>query len=580
MIFGSKPYLIRLFLSVRGIGTFVFPCDGKGAACQIYSIKRTGIYLSGVVMQDPPLSEILRSPARAAKPEEGICVVIPAYNDALSIGSLLISSAPLVSKVLVIDDCSDDSTADIARSAGVAVIRNPQKMGFEESVLTGIRSAYAEGFPAMVVITGDARFHPGDIPRLCEPVLQGHADLVIGSRYLLRTEDLPVHQKINQQLYRPEGAMVSDPVTDPCSGFFAMGRKAAGMIETLAQTGDLHRDLLYQISSQRLPICEIPVTDNPAIRPKWEWIRSVPVLVAIPAFNEERTIGRIVDAARDYCDAVLVLNDGSTDATATIARRMDAIVVSHPKNQGYGAALRSIFFIANAFHCHALVILDADGQHDPGDIEKILAPLLDGADIVIGSRTLENGNEIPLYRKTGMRVLDAATNYAGNLAVTDSQSGFRAYSQKAIRAIRITESDMGAGSEILVQAKDLGLSIVEVPVCVQYGQKVTSRNPLSHGIRVMESIIWHVTQQRPLLLISLPGLILCIIGIYFGTILLQLYKENGYFSLPLSVLVAIFLILGALGIFMGVTFHVIARILPKYEQLVTRIVHEENTYRK
>ena len=115
---------------------------------------------------------------------------------------------------------------------------------------------------------------------------------------------------------------------------------------------------------------------------------------------------------------------------------------------------------------------------------------------------------------------------------------------------------------------------------VRYGQDKPSRNPLSHGVRVLESIIWHVTQQRPLLLISLPGLILCIVGMYFGTILLQLYNENGYFSLPLSVLVAIFLILGALGMFMGVTFHVIARILPKYEQLITHTIRDEHTFRK
>lgn len=530
-------------------------------------------------MQNPPLPAP-QSGSKSVKPGTGICILIPAYNDGLSIGSLLLASTQFASKLLVIDDCSEDSTAEIAGIAGVCVIRNPKKMGFEETVLAGIRSACSDGFPVMVVINGNAQFRAEDIPTLCEPILRGHADLVIGSRYLSGYNDLPVHQKIKQQSLRLTGKESSVALTDPCSGFFAMSRKAAGIIETLSPTGDWYGDLFRQIYSHRFSIQEVPVVENPEVLQKWEWIRSVPVLVAIPAYNEERTIAKIVDVAKKYCDAVIVIDDGSGDATASIARQMNAIVVRHDKNRGYGAALKSIFLTANILHSRALVVLDADGQHNPGDIEKVLAPILTGADIVIGSRTLENGNEIPLFRKTGMKVLDAATNYAGNLAVTDSQSGFRSYSQKAIRAIRITESDMAAGSEILVQAKDLGLSIVEIPVGVQYGQEKPSKNPLSHGIHVLESIIWHVTQRRPLLLISLPGLILCIIGIYFGTILLQLYNENGYFSLPLSVLVAIFLILGALGMFMGVTFHVIARILPKYEQLITRTVREENTFRK
>ncbi len=527
-------------------------------------------------MQNPSLPETPEQSPQSGDRGSGICVLIPTNNDARSLGSLILSSSPFASKILVIDDCSEDSTEEIARQAGVAVIRNNHKIGYEETVLTGIRFAATEGFPVIVVIHGDGRFDANDIPRLSEPVLHG-IDLVVGSRFLSGYENLPVHRKISQQSFDGEGADTPCVITDPHSGFFALSRTGAGILDSMKRTGDLCNDILLKAVSCRLAILEIPIIENTKIRPKWEWIRSVPVLVAIPAFNEERTIAKIVGAARSHCDAVVVVNDGSTDATAFIARTMGAIVVSHEKNQGYGAALRSIFFIANAFHSHALVVLDADGQHDPEDIEKILAPIREGADIVIGSRTLENGNEIPFFRKTGMKVLDAATNYAGKITVSDSQSGFRGYSQKAIQGIHITESDMGAGSEILVQAKDQGLSIVEIPVGVSYKQVKPSRNPFSHGIRVLESIIWHVTQKRPLLLISFPGLILCVIGIYFGTILLQLYNENRYFSLPLSVLVAIFLILGALGIFMGVTFHVIARILPKYEHVAARAFHEENS---
>jgi len=533
-------------------------------------------------MQDPLFSAPQFSDPSEKFSGNGICLVVPACNDATMIGSLVITARSLVSGIIVVDDGSDDSTGLIANGAGARVLRHSKSTGYEESVLEGIRVAHDQGFAAVVVVNADGRFRAGDIQRLCEPITGDQADMVIGSRYMDGEKDLPLRQKItwNNLLSQITGKDIPR-VTDPGSGFFALNRKLAISIDAMEHSGDLPEDLLLHVLSHGFTVKEVPVPENRNNRPRWEWIHSVPVLVAIPAFNEERTIGTIVSAAQEYCDAVLVLDDGSEDATARIASRMNAIVISHPQNRGYGASLKSIFLAANSYNAQALVVMDADGQHNPRDIETVLAPVLDGADIVIGSRVLKEGNAIPLYRKTGMKVLDAFTNYAGNLAVTDSQSGFRAYSRRAIRSILITEPGMGAGSEILVQAKDQGLSIVEIPVGVRYGKEGGhSSNPFSHGIRVLESVIWHITQKRPLFFISLPGVILCIIGLYFGTILLNLYNLDRYFSLPLSVLVAIFLILGALGMFMGITFHVIARILPRYERLITRVVREESSARK
>jgi dolichol-phosphate mannosyltransferase len=99
----------------------------------------------------------------------------------------------------------------------------------------------------------------------------------------------------------------------------------------------------------------------------------------------------------------------------------------------------------------AVVVLDADGQHDPAGIEKLLTPLLNGADVMIGSRFIgTTKNTIPAYRKVGMKVLDAATAAARVKKITDTQSGFRAYCKKAVNAICVEGSDMSAGSEILV----------------------------------------------------------------------------------------------------------------------------------
>jgi glycosyltransferase involved in cell wall biosynthesis len=212
----------------------------------------------------------------------------------------------------------------------------------------------------------------------------------------------------------------------------------------------------------------------------------------MPAYNEEAYIAKTIVGARRHADAVLVVDDGSTDETVAIAEALGAIVVRHATNRGYGGALQTIFSTARGMGVEELVIIDADGQHDPGDIPRLLSELRSGKDVVIGSRFLEgSAGDIPAYRKVGMKVLDAATTLAGNgLAITDSQSGFRAYGRRAIEAIRPSGEGMSAGSEILIQAGDHHLQVAEVPIHVRYDiEGTSSENPVSHGVGVNRGLL-------------------------------------------------------------------------------------------
>ncbi len=158
------------------------------------------------------------------------------------------------------------------------------------------------------------------------------------------------------------------------------------------------------------------------------------VIAAIPCFNEERCIGSVVIKAKRFVESVIVIDDGSTDATAEVATGAGAEVYQHGKNRGYGAAIRSALEKGRQLGADVLVILDGDGQHDPRDIPKLIKPLLDGeADVVIGSRFLGKGKKPPFYRRLGQHALTAATNLGSGQKVTDSQSGFRAYSAKALK---------------------------------------------------------------------------------------------------------------------------------------------------
>lgn len=275
------------------------------------------------------------------------------------------------------------------------------------------------------------------------------------------------------------------------------------------------------------------------------------VIAAMPAHNEEQYIAKTVLGAQKYVDLVLVVDDGSSDATVEIARALGALVIQHETNQGYGGALRTIFGVARAVQAHALVILDADGQHSPDDIPPLLTCLDDGADVVIGSRFLDGSKgEIPAYRKVGMKVLDEMTEFAGSgLQVSDSQSGFRAYGKRAIEAVHISGEGMSAGSEILIQAADAGLVIAEVPITVRYDiEGTSSENPFSHGLGVLMNIVRLISLRRPLVFFGIPGTVFTVVGLaaelyafsefYRAGQFHYLVFTGGLFSLLLGLLLA------------------------------------------
>jgi len=276
------------------------------------------------------------------------------------------------------------------------------------------------------------------------------------------------------------------------------------------------------------------------------------VLAAMPAFNEEKFIARTILRAQKYVDSVLVVDDGSIDATGEIAQNLGAIVVRHEKNAGYGAALRTIFEKARELRVEALVIIDSDGQHDPDDILRMVDRLEQGdVDVVIGSRFASGGvqGQIPKYRVFGMKVLDGFTKIAGGSTNTDSQSGFRIYGKKAVDVIRISKTGMSAGSEILIQLAENHLKIAELPIQVRYDIEETStQNPVYHGFMVIYNLIGLISYKRPLPAFGIPGFLLVVIGLIAGSFAFSEYYSTTKFPFILSMVSAVFLIMGLLFI--------------------------------
>ncbi|MBI3242597.1 MAG: glycosyltransferase family 2 protein [Chloroflexi bacterium] len=220
------------------------------------------------------------------------------------------------------------------------------------------------------------------------------------------------------------------------------------------------------------------------------------VVTLIPAFNEERFIGDMVLKAGDFADVVIVVDDGSSDATAEIARAAGAIVVRHERNQGKGAALNTGFRKARELEPAVVVTIDGDGQHLPEEMPKVAAPVFKGeADIVIGSRYLEKRNEVPLIRILGHLLFNFLTNAVSGTSITDSQSGFRAFSPRALQTISFQSSGFAVESEMQFLARDYDLRLGEVPITVRY-QGRPKRNVFIHGLAVLSEMLRLVGQRQ------------------------------------------------------------------------------------
>lgn len=238
--------------------------------------------------------------------------------------------------------------------------------------------------------------------------------------------------------------------------------------KNISKTGDVHDDTVR--------------TSLPNKSPK--------VIAAIPCFRTKDYIGDVVSKAKKHVDQVVVIDDGSQDSTAEVAIAAGALVRSHDTNKGYGVAIRSCFEVASMLDTTVLVILDGDGQHDPDDIPKLLAPITQGkADLVIGSRFLRRKVSMPRYRKFGIKIITCLFNLWSTVRVSDAQSGFRVYSRKIFGGLSLSEKGMSVSIEILEKIRRRRMTIVELPISCRYANSTICIGAIWHGFCVALAVL-------------------------------------------------------------------------------------------
>ncbi len=255
------------------------------------------------------------------------------------------------------------------------------------------------------------------------------------------------------------------------------------------------------------------------------------VAVLLPAYNEEVSIASMVLLSLQYADEVIVIDDGSSDRTSEVSRLAGATVLSHTTNKGKGAALKTGFKYAQDYDI--IVTIDADGQHNPSEILDVIKPIMeDRADIVNGSRYIAGKDTTtPTYRRVGQTVLDNATYLASGVKLTDTQSGFRAFSSKSIEYFNFDPNGFGIESDMLIEASVNKLRIVEVEITVRYDVNTTTDNPIVQGFSVLMRILELMRFNRPLYFYGISGSIVLFLGILIIlTVKASLFTNNIYIS--------------------------------------------------
>ncbi len=286
------------------------------------------------------------------------------------------------------------------------------------------------------------------------------------------------------------------------------------------------------------------------------------IIVGLPAYNEERTIASIILRVSEFADEVIVVNDGSVDKTEKLAKLAGAEVITHKTNKGYGSAIRTILQEAGKRNADILVIIDADAQNNPDEIPLLIEAVIKGADLVIGSRKSQR-NSTPGYRWFGQKVLAKFTNIASKQQLADTESGFRAYSKRAISKLKLRETGMAISAEMISEASRTGLKIEEVPVSVSYENAKSSRNPITHGFGNLGRIFVFISEVRPLFFFTVTGGFFILLAVIAGVWVVQSYYSTYILATGTALLAMLATMIGLFLLFTGIILNILNKHFPK-----------------
>ena len=210
------------------------------------------------------------------------------------------------------------------------------------------------------------------------------------------------------------------------------------------------------------------------------------IWAVIPAYNEQKNIARVIKEAKNYVDEIILVDDGSKDSTAKFGQAAGAIVLRHVVNLGKGAALKTGCDYAVKNGAELIVVLDADAQHNPGDIPRFIEKLKK-YDIVFSYR--KASKKMPFVLRFGNKFISNIVRILYNVNLTDTQSGFRAFSRETYKKIRWNAADYSMESEMISRVGKQKLKYVQIPIQTIYTDRYKGTTVLD-GIKIVLNMVW------------------------------------------------------------------------------------------
>jgi glycosyltransferase involved in cell wall biosynthesis len=471
-----------------------------------------------------------------------VLAAIPCYNEELAIGSVIIKARRYVDEVLVVNDDSTDDTARIASDTGSTVINHPERIGIAKALLTAIEYAQIHEYDILVFLDCSGQYDPDQIPNLIDPVIEGKADVVIGSRNYPRRSSIPPYSLDENH----SNSGVTFRSTDPCSPFRALSKKAFIQCSSSDSSGDLMVAMLSSLSQSNFVIQDIASGDNGVLVEDMRenivpLYRENKIGVVVPAYNEELLIGDTLTTIPNFVCRLYVVNDCSTDRTREIinyyAQHDSTIIpIHHEKNLGVGASIISGYKAALSEGIDVVAVMAGDNQMDPAFLSHLLDPIIDGkVDYTVGNRLIS-----PVYRKGmtpwrffGNTILTMLTKIAsGYWQLVDPQNGFTAISKRALERLDLDSvyPRYGYCNDLLVKLNILGFRMKNVPHPARYGREKSGIKYSTYIVGVSR-LLWHDFLERlktkyillsfhPLAFFYLAGLILILLGLLGGGVTL------------------------------------------------------------
>lgn len=511
-----------------------------------------------------------RSEEFSNTPDPRLAVIIPAQNNELSLGSLVLLARQYTPHVIVVDDNSYDNTSIVAEQAGATVLNAREYGGGRVfSILAGCRRALGYGCTTVILLDSSGKHLTRDIPRIAEPVMTGKADLVIGSRHLHGRRVIPPFQ-FNDREKSCELPQQSQDFrsTDPESVFRALSIKGVMLLDLLPNNEQFDTMMITLFSRRGLVVQDMAITprkDLPAANEceaKLCLYRGSKIGVVVPAYNEERLIGDTLAGIPEFVCRVYVVNDCSRDRTQEVidyyAKNDPSIVpIRHEVNQGVGAAIVTGYRKALEDKMDYVAVMAGDNQMDPRFLPELLDPVVDGrCDYTMGNRLInpEFRKGMSKWRYLGNSILTMLTKIAsGYWQMMDPQNGYTVISRRALERISLTGiyPRYGYCNDVLVKLNVLGFRVINVPHPARYGMEKSKIRYSTYIYRVswllLKDFLWRLKMKyivlnfHPLVFFYVAGAVFSVIGIVGGVYTLYWkYVLDYSMFVPLTVALLMF----------------------------------------